>query len=278
MGSRFYKGMLGLGDNIYQRAVLQQIKEPTYLITSWPELYEDLPNIKPVKPVTKLRTQKKNADKYRVWHREPNLPLKTVAYRDYGILRGLQQTIGVKAGEMTLPDFGESPVSGDYIVVRPVTIRKEWRADSRNPLPEYIDEAVEALKQRGIKVVSVADLEDKQEWSLSRYKADIEFHKGELSVKQLMALCANARGIVGGVGWIVPASMAYKVPSFIVMGGWGHFNHPGKLGYHSSVLYVMPDNFCECSNKYHQCQRAITNFSTRLSKWIDTIQQRQMIA
>lgn len=265
--------MQGLGDNIYQRAFLSKIKSNIYLETSWPEIYEDLPNVKPVKPVTKLRTQKKNIDKYQSWHQPPRLPQNRIHYRDYGIMAGLQRSIGITPGLLALPDYGAPPIVGSYVVVRPVTLRKEWRADARNPLPEYVDQAVGALQARGIKVVSVADLEDGQEWSLSGYKADVELHKGELDFKQLMALCAHSSGIVGGIGWIVPVSLAYQVPSFVVCGGWGFYNHPEKLkqaAQNNCVSFIMPDKFCCCRDKFHRCNKRITNFKQELDQWIES--------
>ena len=55
----FIEGMLGLGDNIYQRAFVKQLPAGTYIRTAWPELYEDLP-VLPVRSFTTLRTQRKN--------------------------------------------------------------------------------------------------------------------------------------------------------------------------------------------------------------------------
>jgi len=267
--------MLGLGDSIYQRAFLKKETNQVYFVTSWPELYEDLSHVIPVKPVTKLRTQKKNADNYRRWQPAPEATPKPISYGAHGIIKGLSLAFGKKPCEMDLPDYGESPVKGDYVVVRPVTLRQEWKAVSRNPEPEYIAEAVEAIKAKGLKVVSVADLEEGKEWLVgNQLNADIEFHKGELSIKQLMALCANAKGLIGGVGWIVPTSLAYKVPSWVVLGGHGTFNHPKQLKQidypNDSITWAMPDNFCMCRQMLHDCDKTISDYSEKLSRWIET--------
>ncbi|MEN3753746.1 hypothetical protein ABC733_17235 [Mangrovibacter sp. SLW1] len=55
----FIDGMLGLGDSIFQRAFIRNLPPGTYVKTSWPELYEDLP-VFPVRSDTILRTQQKN--------------------------------------------------------------------------------------------------------------------------------------------------------------------------------------------------------------------------
>ena len=56
------RGMAGLGDNIFQRAFIKSLvkSQEVLLETPWPELYQDLPNIKFIKPNTRLRTQAKN--------------------------------------------------------------------------------------------------------------------------------------------------------------------------------------------------------------------------
>jgi hypothetical protein len=56
----FIEGMLGMGDNIYQRAFVKQLPAGTYIRTAWPELYEDLP-VLPVRSFTTLRTQRKTS-------------------------------------------------------------------------------------------------------------------------------------------------------------------------------------------------------------------------
>lgn len=272
--NKYFRGMLGLGDSIYQRAFLKGEKNQIYFVTSWPELYEDLPNVIPVKPATNLRTQKKNADKYQRWQPAPQATARPISYGTHGIIKGLSLSFGKKACEMDLPDFGESPVDGDYVVVRPVTLREEWKAVSRNPKPQYIEQSVNAIKAKGLKVVSVADLEEGKEWLVgNQINADIEFHKGELTIKQLMALCANAKALIGGVGWIVPTSLAYKVPAWVVLGGHGTFNHPKQLQQidypNNSITWAMPDEFCMCRMMAHDCNKTISDYSEKLSRWIE---------
>lgn len=59
----FIRGMYGLGDNIMQRPFVRAAAEregQVFLQTPWPELYADLPKVKPVRSMTRLRTQQKN--------------------------------------------------------------------------------------------------------------------------------------------------------------------------------------------------------------------------
>ena len=69
----FIDGMLGMGDNIYQRAFVRQLPAGTFIKTPWPELYEDLP-VLPVRSNTTLRTQRKNEHRTQAaYHRPPDM-------------------------------------------------------------------------------------------------------------------------------------------------------------------------------------------------------------
>lgn len=265
----FIKGMMGLGDCIYARAFVRRIKG-VYLETPWPELYADL-DVKPVCPSTHLRTQTKNIERVTHWHQAPEEPKFQIAYGKLPVMQGLERSYGFAPGKLDLPDFGQPPVSGDYVLVRPVTVRAEWRADARNPKPEYIYKAATVMRERGYKIVSVADLEDGKEWALDPLpQADVVYHKGELSVSELMALTQNAKAIIGGIGWIVPASIAARVPAFIVCGGQGGFNSPAHITEGldaSNIKFAVPDNFCYCTKKEHDCDKEIKDYEEKITEW-----------
>lgn len=266
----YFKGMLGLGDNIYQRAFISRLKN-AYLETPWPELYADL-DVKCVKPSTQLRTQAKNVSASNSkWHSLPKGPSFQVSYGKLPIMQGMERCFGFAPNKMSLPDFGKSPVSGSYVVIRPVTVRAEWRADTRNPMPEYIAYAAKEARRLGYKVVSVADLEEEKEWAVGELPdADIRYHNGELSVTELLALVQGAAGIIGGIGWIVPASIASGVRSFVVCGGQGAFNAPDHIvpTDQKSVTFAIPDNLCMCALKEHDCDKRISNYEQKFAEWI----------
>lgn len=273
----FIRGMKGLGDNIYQRAFVRQIRRQVFLETPWPELYQDMPHVQCVRPATKLRTQAKNIARQSHWVRPPtNGAQKRIHYGAAGIYAGMRQCFRLEPGLLDLPNFGPSPVSGRYVVVRPVTVREEWRADARNPLPEYVASAAEQLRKRGYQVVSVADLQPGKEWALQPLPgADIRYHAGELPVDQLLALLQGAAAVVGGVGWIVPASVAAGVPAWIVCGGQGGYNAPELLTDPAMntehITFALPDNFCRCTERYHTCDKRIVDYDQRLAEWADRL-------
>ena len=268
-------GMRGLGDNIYQRAFIRQLGE-VWLDTPWPELYRDMP-VHCVQPSTSLRTQAKNIHRHLAWAATPPaLRSFKVAYGKAGIIAGMGDCFGVAPGEFDLPPLGDSPVHGRYVVVRPVTVRAEWRADSRNPMPEYVAQAAAAMRAKGYTVVSVADLEDGKEWALDPLPAaDISYHKGELPVDQLLALIAGAAAVIGGIGWIVPACLAAKVPAWIVCGGQGGFNAPELITAPcmdlSRITFAVPDAFCRCTQKQHNCDKRIARYDERFAEWADRL-------
>jgi hypothetical protein len=260
------RGMQGLGDNIYQRAILTQIRTRVYLSTAWPQIYADLGHITAVPSGTNLRTQAKNERRGGYAGSSIHRQWKPWHYRQgpESILESLAAGLGltVPRFEMSAPAYEGPEIGRPYIVVRPVCLRKEWKSDSRNPLPGYVAEAVEALRE-DFTIVSVADLQDGQEWALDPLpKADIVYHRGELSVERLLGLVRGAAGLVGGVGWIVPAALAYRIPLFLIYGGWGYSNGPHRLfgpGVDRSfVEEAMPDVFCNCNSNSHACDKRIS--------------------
>ncbi|HCF5995843.1 TPA: hypothetical protein NIH69_001843 [Pseudomonas aeruginosa] len=266
--------MQGLGDSVYIRAFLKKYPN-CYVETPWPQLLNDLP-VKCVRPTTQLRTQLRNIQREQEWHRPVGGGQMRIHYGQMPIVQGLRKAFRCEPAEFDLPDFGPSPVEGRYVLVRPATVRAEWRADTRNPLPEYIASAAEEMRRRGWKVVSVADLEPGKEWALDPLPpADIQFHKGELPVEQLLALLQHADAVIGGIGWIVPAAIAAKVPAWIICGGQGGYNSPehitDKCMDLSRITFAVPDRFCRCTLKQHTCDKRIADHDARFAAWADRL-------
>lgn len=223
-----------------------------------------------VRPSTVLRTQAKNIARYDKWEVAPRgLPQRFPRYGAEGIIPGLAQTFGVAPGEFDLPPLPASPHSGNYVVIRPATVRQEWRADTRNPDPEYLSIAAAYIHRLGYKIISVADLEDGKEWVVADLPyADVRYHKGELQVEELLTLIQGAAAVIGGIGWIVPACLAAKVPAWIVCGGQGGYNAPELIcPTGSSITFAVPDDFCRCRLKQHNCNKRISNYGPKLAEW-----------
>lgn len=266
--------MRGLGDSLYSRAFIKNLPGQIYIDTPWPELLADLPNVHFIRPQTTLRTQQKNIARHTNWILPPGRqPTRQIRYGGEGIIPGMAACFGVAPAEFDLPPLPPSPVEGRYVVVRPVTVRQEWRADTRNPLVEYINKAAHMAADIGYEVVSVADLQDGVEWMLPNhdYGADHVFHKGELPVEQLLALVKGAAAVIGGIGWIVPTALCAKVPAWIVCGGQGGYNAPELITPkgQTNITFAVPDNFCRCRLKQHGCDKRILDYDAKLADWAD---------
>jgi hypothetical protein len=282
----YIRGMHGLGDNIYQRGFIKNANTEVLLETPWPQIYQGLDHIKFVKPNTKLRTQSKNIKKNDsdiVWERiNPNdiiNPIRVHYGRPKGfkgIVREMSDCFGIRPTTFDLPDFASEfswiQDLGEFALVRPITERKEWFNSARNPKPEYIAKSAEMLKDSGIRVISIADLKPKEEWLLKPEPwADRKFHKGELGVRELLALVQSAKYTIGGVGWIVPASLCYNNKAWIVLGGHGMFNSPEAIMYRqpNQVAFAMPDKYCrKCTNMTHDCNKEISNYENKFADWL----------
>ncbi|HXK56578.1 MAG TPA: hypothetical protein PLZ16_08025, partial [Gammaproteobacteria bacterium] len=266
-------------DNIYQRAFIKAMNRKIWLETPWPELYRDIEGVSFLRPNTTLRTQRKNITRQpgAVWRRPPALRSIRIAYAGEGIISGMRGRFGVDPAGFDLPSLPLSPVAGKYAVVRPVTERAEWVAQSRNPLPEYVLEVSRVLRASGYTVVSVADLEDGKEWAIDPLpEADITLHNGELEVMDLLALVSGAAAVVGGIGWIVPAAIAAGVPGWFICGGQGGFNAPELITDKnhmdlSKVGFAVPERFCRCKQSRHQCDKRINGHEQKFREWLSGI-------
>lgn len=267
-------GMLGLGDCIYQRAFIRELNGNVFLTTPWPQLYSDLPNVFPVEKPTRLRTHTKNiiSQPLETWHVAPACERHIRVHYHHGklalgkvsIMEAMRGCFSVKPKIFDLPKFDRLPIKTPYVVVRPATVRKEWKNIARNPMEKYISEAVEILREIGLRTVSVADLKDGEEWCDDLPRCDENFNHGELSLEKMLGLIQGAALVVGGVGWIVPAAIAARVPLITILGGNGGHNAPSKiLGVPMNVKrthFIMPDNYCMCEDKEHNCDKHISNF------------------
>lgn len=285
----FIEGMKGLGDNLYQRAVVRELGKAraVFLKTPWPQLYADLSGVYCVRSPTMLRTQARNAARPWPWVPPPRgVPAQVWHYarRPGSILGLLCDKFGV-AGQVDFsgPPVPLLPARPPYVLVRPVTLRKEWRADSREADPAYIARAAAFLRARGFRVVSVADISPPEEWALEPLpEADEVFHRGELPLEQVLALVAGAAAVVGGVGWLAPAAVAYRVPMFLIFGGWGNDNGPQRIFDPrmdtSRIHRATPDRFCMCSNKFHACNKTISDLDGHLERFAMELAARQAAA
>lgn len=271
------RSMGGLGDCIYQRPLLHHLctERDVWLSTPYPELYEDLP----VRPVLwrgmRLRCQGKNmaAQPPGTWTVPPPRPERVeIVYAlnmlERPIVAEMEARAGIRIADFRfdLPDAGPPPLSPPYAVVRPVSVRSEWRNTARNPRPEYVAEAAMILREMGHRVVVVGDLDETQEEGLLPIpEGDVTWTAGELDTRSLMALVRHASVVVGGVGWMVPATIAMGTPAVVIGGGLGGHNAPERLVDSRMdarrMRFLLPSPYCRCRDPRHDCPKTIPDFA-----------------
>lgn len=276
--------MGGLGDCIYARPFIRAWcaakSSPVWISSPWPQLYRDMENARFMAPWGMgLRTQQKNMRSLPpgTWDAHPpaRAERKRFTYRllapGASIVREIEEWIGLP-GEFVfdLPDFGPSPVGGAVAVIRPVTVRREWANTARSPDPAYVARAAEMLRAAGYTTVLVADIDERHEPAAGDLPdCDHAFIRGELAVDQLLALVQHASVVVGGIGWIVPASIATGTPAVFIGGGQGGANGPAVVTDPrmdtSRVRFVLPDDYCVCKSMYHDCPKHISDFDARFA-------------
>jgi 2-polyprenyl-3-methyl-5-hydroxy-6-metoxy-1,4-benzoquinol methylase len=289
LGSLVIKGMHGLGDNIGQRNFIKGLGFRVYLETPWPQLYADLPNVSLLPCATSLRTQVKNQKSNNFKYSEPPTgritEIEVMYDNDWlrtGSIFGRFSSIfgGVVPKTFDVPEFPRPsflPAGRKIAVIRPVIQRKEWFGPARNPDPEYMYQASEALRAEGYFTISVCDLEDGEEWIEGREPlADLKFHHGELRVEELLGLVQNSDVLVGSPGWMVHASLATKKPMFVIAGGYGGCNAPERIADslyvdNSMLSWAIPDNYCECQDMEHNCSKTITDFTGKMATWLESV-------
>lgn len=276
--------MRGLGDNVYQRPFVRQLGD-VIVTTPWPELYVDLPNVKFMRSDTTLRTQQKNIMRQppEIWTHDYRID-RTIdvqyAGNDFetaGIFATMERQFGVKPGSFDLPKapMWRSGSRRPIAVIRPVTERSEWQSQARNPLPKYINEAATIL-MRTHRVISVADVDGRAEWFVGELPpAHERYHAGELTIDRLLSLVQSAHVVVGGVGWIVPMTIAAGTALYCVLGGRGAHNAPRVVTDPrmdlTRVGWATPDNYCTCDKADHNCDKTISDFSRGFQKWLSVV-------
>ena len=288
------KGPEQIGDSIYARPFVQKLHNnyhDLYMTTVHPWLYSDM-NIKFVKPESiKLRTPKVEflyeTTKGMEFHTLPADIDKEIEFhytapdlKKNNIWGHMDARAGLESASIhfdlpkTLPEHRvRIPGNKKLAVIRPVTLRAEFPAATRNPEPNYIGWIAKILKNSGYHVVSLADLVPGEEWIEGDVPpADLRLHHGELGIAGALSLIRDADIVVGGSGFLIPAAIAAGTKLFIVFGGRGGIDNPTNLldlrMNLSKVGWAMPDNFCRCGGHTHDCDKKISDLDSQFFKFM----------
>lgn len=272
------QGMLGLGDNIHQRAVIRQLIQQHHvsLETPYPCIYHDLlgPQLDLVNRRTNLRTQTKNAareadkfrrrpahwvKKHRIWYTHDQIKQKG------GFLAAMCHNSNLPVGDFSLPvpDAWKQKAidlighqTKPIMVYRPLVARREWDGcHQRNPDAQAYVTLARSIRDRYC-MVSVADLEEGKEWTVSDpMGADYEFHAGEMDVEAIAGLMSLSSLVFCSPGFALVMAQAVGARLVAVFGG----HESGRLYDHGDPdhLFIEPIHPCECFSKSHPCDKSI---------------------
>lgn len=289
--------MQGIGDQIYSRPFVRLLarENEVYLKTVLPDLFSDIPGIKFLDPgEPKYRTQKKNFTavdfvKPVRYHRKINWHYGHLELKKHGIVSHMEHAFGFEPGvnkiKFNLPSWPDAEQLVDdtiftakkIAIVRPPTIRKEWVNVSRNPNPHYVNWCARMLRDAGYYVISIAYCEEGQEWlEGDEPPADLHLHRGELGLKGTLTLIKRAHLVVGGSGFIIPASISARTNLFVIFGGRGAYDNPHKVFDlrmdMKKIGWAMPENFCRCNQMEHDCDKTIKNLDDQFFRFMRELQ------
>jgi len=144
------------------------------------------------------------------------------------------------------------------LIYRPLVVRTEWEGcEVRNPDPVAYHAIFQSIRDRFF-VISIADLVPRFEWIVSKpIKADLEFHRGELTIETMAALFQHAALVYSPSGFAPHLAHAVGTPVVAIFGGY-ESSMMISLGAHMSpTLAIDPINPCNCFRKDHSCEKAI---------------------
>lgn len=287
--------MHGIGDQIYQRPFVKNLVKQghkVYIKTFLPEIYKDI-NVKFVQPNPEgtYRTQQKAFSQIK-W---ATLPSEYKTIKPFYTGADLINTSIIHAMKVKFQEFGDMteldwslpwynketirvPKGKKLALIRPATVRNEWKVLTRNPDPEYINWCAKVLLESGYYVVSIADCDGINEYIVGDDPpADLHLHKGELGIFGTLNLIQEANIVVGGSGFIIPATVSSeKTNLFTIFGGRMAYDSPYKV-FHTSmdmkrIGWAMPNNPCRCTLTKHDCNKKINNLDDKFMEFLGRIQ------
>lgn len=267
-----------------------------YIKTPLPKIFKDVSNIKFIKVVEETyRTQQKslNIDDT-IYSELPKNIYKTydphyagVELLDTSIVGNFYKQFNIpftEKLEWKLPSFdvdlssilNKVPKNAKIAIIRPATIRKEWQVETRNANPNYIAWCCKILNEAGYYTIAIADLQRGEEWLADNIDvpAQLKLYKGELGIYGTLDLIKHAEIVVGGSGFIIPATTSSNTNLFLILGGRLMYDGIGKTLHPSMNLnkihYVQPANPCRCTLNKHDCNKAINDLDI---KFFDFLRQ-----
>lgn len=279
-------GMMGLGDNIRQRAVIRQLmtSHEVWLESSWVSVYHDLiaDGLKVIHKPTRLRTQAKNAAREaRLFSRsQPPRGVKAISvnYPPDAVRRTgsvMSAMCAVTGTDVATADF-RLPIPMVWLAQAAAWI-DQWNPDrpillyrplvdrpadwggcaARNPDHAAYAELFRSIRDRFF-VVSIADLVPGKEWIVGeRIDADAKCHAGELEFETLAALTSVSAMVFCSPGFAGVLAQAVGTPVAMTFGGYERSAFFFEGAKSAPVLGIDPVEPCDCFSHHHACKKSI---------------------
>jgi hypothetical protein len=273
--------MLGIGDNLHQRAALRELMKTNdvWLETYNCAMYHDLeqqglkmlprtpPRIRETSGNGRVIVPAPPAPKLRITYNraaiESHGSILAAIFSSFGLAMPaapdfslpIPQTWTDKAKQL----INSWPVNGKPLMMyRPVILNSFWRCDSRSPDPEAYAALFAKIRHKFF-VVSFADLATNKEWIVGpEQAADVKLHAGELDFETMAALFAEADLVFANAGFSPVLAQAVRTPLIVVYGGHESSKTTQRTGAHlAPTLCIDTDNPCDCHRTDHDCDKRI---------------------
>jgi hypothetical protein len=276
--------MAGIGDNLHERAIVRELARDNdvWVRTSWPQIYWDMPQLKLLPAESKtpwmVRNERNNAGHY-CHERLPAgarrilngyLSVMPDGIKQYGSVLGTMAHICevppvddfrmpikpewyVKAHELLRKHAPSKPL----LIYRPPMTVLNWRRKlitakvARNPELADNFELISSIREKFF-VISLANCTGFEELAGPRLKADLEFHRGELSFETMAALTSMAALVFCSPGFACVLAQAVGTPSICVFGGFEGKESFSVGAQYAPWLPIEPINPCACWS--HGCE------------------------
>jgi hypothetical protein len=163
---------------------------------------------------------------------------------------------------------------GEFALIRPCTLRKEWPAPARNCKWQYINKCAEVLKHNGVKVIEVADIDDENELLIGDDMGAYDsFTQGQLSPMLIASLMKLAVVTVAPVGFVLPMGIATNSPTFNIFGGYlsPDVMVDDRMDL-SNYGFAAPEPFCYCYDRKHEsCHKKIPKLTEAFTNFLNKV-------
>jgi len=272
-------GMHGLGDNLHERAIVRELmrQNEVWLKTSWPQLFWDMPELHLLPLKSPIGWMAKNEQRtvalYGRTLPPPGARTLTNGYL-HRMPRGVQfhgSVLGTMAnvcgaaavGDFRLPIAPAWAVKADAVLMElgdgrplmiyrpPVAISEANRVSAQAKIARNPDLAAShallcAIRDRYF-VISLADMTMVSEHLIGPpFKADAEFHHGELDVETIAALTAKVDLVFASPGFMTVLAQAVSTPLICIFGGFEGKESFSAGGRYSPWLPIEPVKPCSC--------------------------------